>query len=364
MTPEKLLTALNDIDSGVIREARAPRSHTERKSSRRFAVILAAVIALIAMTATAFAAEEIAGWFRNYFAQRTEYTLTQGQIDYIAENEQILAEVQEQNGYAVELKSSMTSGETTYITLGVTAPADVALEEMDLQPYDGMEIRNDQGYPPFSWGFLVQDDLDGLANTVDVVITIEPGDWNTDLAWYIQIDALYTRFYDEAYEQELMRTKYAGQTEVMFTNEETERIYQYPLLAEGPWEFTVSLDGSDMQKLELITDPVTVRASVWRHGSDDITSDDYFIETIEDVTVTSFVLTSLDASIYYECDGTVRFADAQQRVYAVMKDGSRIELTMANGTSAGEDKLTAETPIVLDEVDYVLLADGTKLMAP
>lgn len=364
MTPEKLLTALNDIDSGAIREAHGEQRST-RRINRRFAAVLAAVLVLAAMTATAFAAEEIAGWFRHYFARQTQQELTPKQIEYIAENEHILAEVQENNGYCVELKSSMTSGETTYVTLGVTAPADVALEEMDLHPYEGMEVRNDRGHQPFSWGFQVQDDLDGLSNTVNIVLTIEPGDWKAEQAWYIQIDALYTTVYDEAYERELRETKYAGQTDIMFTSEETAKIYQYPMVAEGPWSFTVSLDGSDTQKLELLAEPVTVQAAVRRRGSDDITSDDYFIDTIEDVTITSFILTSLDASIYYDCDGTVRFAGAQeQRVYAVMKDGSRIELAMANGTSAGEDKLMAEAPIVLEEVEYVLLADGTELMVP
>lgn len=46
-------------------------------------------------------------------------------------------------------------------------------------------------------------------------------------------------------------------------------------------------------------------------------------------------------------------------IYAVMKDGSRIKLDLA-----GNDVLQAETPIVLGQLDYILLEDGTKLFAP
>ena len=46
-------------------------------------------------------------------------------------------------------------------------------------------------------------------------------------------------------------------------------------------------------------------------------------------------------------------------IYAVMKDGSRIKLDLA-----GNDVLQAETPIVLSQLDYILLEDGTKLFAP
>lgn len=46
-------------------------------------------------------------------------------------------------------------------------------------------------------------------------------------------------------------------------------------------------------------------------------------------------------------------------IYAVMKDGSRIKLDLA-----GNDVLQAETPIVLSQLEYILLEDGTKLFAP
>ena len=48
-------------------------------------------------------------------------------------------------------------------------------------------------------------------------------------------------------------------------------------------------------------------------------------------------------------------------IYAVMKDGSRIKL---DGAETDNTILQAETPIVLSQLDYILLEDGTKLFAP
>ena len=53
------------------------------------------------------------------------------------------------------------------------------------------------------------------------------------------------------------------------------------------------------------------------------------------------------------------FGYTDRHIYAVMKDGTRIPLH-THGTG---DKLAAETPIILSELDYVLLGDGGKLTA-
>lgn len=129
MKPEKFLNALNDIDGRYIREAREETAAVRRTGRRRFAVLIAAVVALMAMAVTAFAAEDIAGWFRQYFTQKTENGLTQQQIDYIEENEQIVAQSLESNGWTLELRSAITDGEKAYIIIGVTAPEDVSLEQ-------------------------------------------------------------------------------------------------------------------------------------------------------------------------------------------------------------------------------------------
>ena len=86
---------------------------------------------------------------------------------------------------------------------------------------------------------------------------------------------------------------------------------------------------------------------------------------MDKVTVTSFVLRPLSATIHYECDGGANFNDHKEmRVYAVMKDGSQVELEDYGGGGRGFAVLTAKAPIVLENVDYILLADGVRIDMP
>ena len=84
MKPQKILYAMNDIDNEFLNEARA---NTTRRNSRKFMAVIAAVIALTAITLTVFATDEISGWFKQYFGSQTEESLTPGQIEFIEENE-------------------------------------------------------------------------------------------------------------------------------------------------------------------------------------------------------------------------------------------------------------------------------------
>lgn len=369
MKPEKILYALNDIDGQFLREARAEAAPS-RRHSRRFTVLIAAVIALMALTITAFASEEIAGWFRQYFSNQTD--LSPKQIEFIEENEQIIAESQEQEGWTIELRSAINDGTTAYIIIGITAPEDVSLEQTLVDgcyedwygPGNGSMKGADKpdlvtcsvsGLVLQSYGFGLEEDGDGLANTKNLVIHLNPNfSWyedpfGSDVDWYIHIENIVYQYEDEAYRQELLSGKYAGQTDIMFTSEETKNLYAEEILAEGVWDFTVNF-AQNAQGTQLLTAPVETMA--WVHRRTGTGIEDMSI-TYEKVTITSFVLNPLSAVI--ECsEENVNFED----MYVVMDDGSRILL---NDTGSGID---AESPIVLDEVDYILLADGTKLMVP
>lgn len=393
MTPDRILDALNDLDGQLLREARAEHKTVRKRPGRRFAVLIAAVVALMAVTVTAFASEAVSGWFKQYFGQKTEENLTQGQVQYIEENEQVIAEVQEQNGWTVELRSAISDGTKAYIIIGVTAPEGISLEQTIVDgisqdwfgPGNGTMNGSDKqelvtesvkGLVLKSYGYRLEEDGDGSNNTKNLVIELNPEfDWyadpfGADVEWYIHIENIVHTYKDEEYYQELMSGKYAGQTDVMFTSEETEKLQVEEVLAEGIWDFTVvfNVDRQKMDQVELITEPVKVTAMVYRWaGEDHLTCD--ITQDLEPVELTSFVLTPFGASLQYVEDDTVSgiLLEYQQMygyedrcIYAVMKDGGRIALhTDGVGTV-----LSAEAPIVLSEVDYILLADGTELPMP
>ena len=83
---------------------------------------------------------------------------------------------------------------------------------------------------------------------------------------------------------------------------------------------------------------------------------------VDEVTITSFVLRPLSAVIYYECEDGANFTDHKEmRMFVVMKDGSQVELEDHGSGGIGFAVLTANAPIIIENVDYILLADGMKI---
>lgn len=351
MKPEKILYAMNDIDGQFLREAREETAPAAKPYRRRFAVLIAAVVALMALTVTAFAAEEIAGWFRQYFTNQSDTPLTPGQIEFIEENEQVIEETQEHSGYSLELKSVLSDSSTVYVIVGITVPADVTEEDLrSLWP--DIDFYDENRKPVGSWGVKLHIGMDGNEKTADLVFELNPADWNSGNAWTLRVNRLSKMVHDREYEQELLDTKYAGQENIMFTDEEAAKIHQQIILAEGPWEFAIDLTKEEKEVLELITEPVTVEV----HTA-------FNVDGIDLVKITSCELSPLSATIRTDTDYPPNFTAGDQKIYAVMNDSSRIAL-LSNWGVGGTQHFSAESPIVLDEVDHVLLADGTKLMVP
>jgi len=376
MKPEKILYALNDIDGQFLREAREETA-APKKLPRRFTVLIAAVVALMALTVTAFAAEEITGWFRQYFGQQTEESLTSGQVEFIEENEQIIAEAHEENGWTVELRSTISDGTKAYIIIGVIAPDGVNLEPRIVDdsmkdwygPGNGMDtvtpsipfLSADRNYY-YQLSYRWREDGDGLANTMNMIYELNFGKcysdreclldapFGPDVDFAIHIEDIVREYDDEQYRRELLEGKYAGQTNIMFTHEEAQRLKQVEVLAEGTWDFTVNF-GKSETGVELLSQPITVNALVWDGEDPDNMFDGKWVT--QEVTIESFLLNPLSALIGCS-EANVRF----DNVYAVLKDGSQILLRDTGGMAE------AESPIVLAEVDHILLADGTKLMVP
>lgn len=359
MTPEQLLIALNDIDGKSIREAKVEQTPAKRFSSRRFAALLAAVIALVAMTVTAFAAEDIAGWFREYFTRNAKSDLTPGQIEYIEENEQIVAETLEHNGYSLELKSVLSDSNTVYVTIGIAAPDALPFDDATTISSQEIDLYDNNHNMPQTLTLRLIDDADGSDTTADLMLEFNLGSWNSSNLWTLSIKKLTGIVYDKEYEQQLLDTKYAGQTNIMFTDEEAAQIYRDITLVEGPWEFTIDLSKASTGALELITEPILARSCCGFRSDGTL--------VFEDITITSVILRPLSATIHTEYTASRSAPDftptSEYQIFVVMNDSSRIQLYPDWGMT-GQAHYTAVSPIILEEVDHILLPDGTKLMAP
>lgn len=340
-------------DASEIPPAGKDNKMTHKKLSP---VACAALIALVgAMTVTAFASGIISGWFQQYFARNAENGLNAEQIEYLDENEQIVDENQTHAGYDLKMKSVLSDGNMLYVTIGICAPSDVTEEDLKNLWGSDIDFYDENRKPCAAWTMNFYDDGDGLENTAYLVFEINPADWNSGNIWTLRIDTLKKLFYDEAYERKLLETKYAGQENFMFTDEEAARIHQQITLAEGPWEFTIDLSKVEKDVIELITEPVSVqvRCGVKKDGT-------YLLEK---VYVTSLEISPLAATIRTDTDYAPDLTAGDRRIYAVMKDETRIAL-LSNWGVGGMQHFYAEAPIILEAVDHVLLGDGTKILAP
>lgn len=370
---------------------------TYRKSAglRRATVLAAAVIALMAMAVTALAAEDIAGWFQSYFSRNGETELTQQQAEYLAENEQVIGQSKTIDGWTVELRSAIHDDTTGYIILGITAPVENDLNaKYDKNGDDAIDyifgnvsnkayvfnepvpdlLSASDGVELGAWGWGWAEDGDGLENTRNLVINMHPSietskvhPFGSEAEYYICIEDIIWEYVDEEYLEELMTDKYAGQTAVRFTMEENRRLYGGEILAEGTWDFTVAFDqydNSETRKVEMLNAPISTNAWLLRYTQEE---DDWsYVQ--EPVTVSSVVMQNLTITFYCEnCDNIPELTNYEDTIlnpFVVLKDGTQIELWSYGSSGTSRVTLIAEQPIVFEEVDHILMTDGTIIPMP
>jgi hypothetical protein len=325
-------------------------------------------------------------------------------VEFIQQHERMIQETQSKGGWMVELNSTICDGNIGYILFSVTAP-----EDIDLEGYYAGEYGEDRIIPannsPYqhshrslilvSTGFLDeeknfiwqgaggkggwQEDHDGIRNTMDYLIGMSPerlypnremlldDPFGPDVEFTVRFDG-FSLEYEDPYIRRKIDEKYAGMTDYMVADEDLVGLYKSDLLVGETWEFTVTFQGDSNDSVELISDPVMTWALVsWKLDDDPL----YYktASGMAAVKITSFVLNPFGATVTYDLEEPAynavieyqsMFGYTDRFVYAVMKDGSQIALH----TDMTGDRLTAETPIVLAEVDHILLGSGEKLLMP
>lgn len=252
--------------------------------------------------------------------------------------------VQIQNGVAVSLKKVETDGITAYITLGITAPEGMKLPHT---------TDSDLGILNFvTWNFdpevsrewmrgenttYVQDDGDGKDNTVDYIICANvkakdskdafiPGE-----TWKLYLEDIHIQDWNP---------QISGWDNLWET--------------EGAWAFDIPIsEDNDFREVEFVSQPITTSTAVGMTMDGDVFGD----VTLSSLKVRTYS-TDVSATGPYEGAG-IDFYDAQSDKfpYLYLKDGTKIKLWLSSGA---HDLIYHET-IPLDEIDYLLLADGTKL---
>lgn len=293
---------------------------------------------------------------------------------------------QTQAGYTLEYKSAITDGTKIFAFFRFIAP-----EEIDLSSIPDTHSGEKLSFPGLSASLgensyspdiscKALSDSDNKNNTLDLVVRITPvALTDTESALdptrkcMIVFRNIVKLGYDSKYEQELLSTKYAGQTNCLFTPEESERLHPKTLLASGTWTFEIELDEPSPGGMELLECSFSTKALVIRSGSHQYEA----VESIEDITITSIYIRPLVVEISFlrpepfdtfECIylNAAMFSNDEETIYNdiifVLNDGTKIALFQANGATESVI-LEPDRPIILTEVDYLLLPDGTKIKA-
>lgn len=230
------------------------------------------------------------------------------------------------NGYTIQPVSAFTDGYAYRIVLRITAPAWV-----DLTDPDDFNLRVES-----SAGALGQtvEDGDGDRSTCNVIVQYYANDYDLpedgsplyseDTTIPIYWEDLYVSTYDRAQQKTV-----------------------YTLLTEGTWSFEVPLSTVDTREVELLTQPITVKACTgWKADGTDI---------LEDVELTSLKLRALSLDVSLTDSSADIFLFNRQWSRIVMLDGTCVEFASAD---------SLDRPIDLDQVAYVQLAGGTILPMP
>ena len=408
MNGKNLLIGLSYIDQKYIEEseqdipvkkaitpARNQRKAQSKHLSTKKIWLIAAVIALT-MLLVGCAVAYANGWFQQIFSSRSETPLSSEQMQYIQNNEQIVGQSQTINGWTIDLKSTICDGRTGYLVFQITAPDDVDLEQYLYPPtLDDKRLSmgnySANGKAGYSYAiasigtvdternFWYHDggdwisDQDGQPNTVLFCMTIrcekiDPNKpmlledpFGKDVSFRIRLLGITLEYTNRELQKEI-EEKHAGQDYIV-DGEEAAGLFCSDILTDEEWYFDVAFD-PDNQFIELITKPVSAQAKVWRYADAKQWEAKDFLEEVQ---ISSFRVTPFGANVsYIPKQDTVGISprlgeNVDDTIYAVLKDGSRIKLDL---TGNYDTVLQAETPIVLSQLDYILLEDGTKLFAP
>lgn len=307
-----------------------------RKRIVRIAAIVAALILLTGCAA-----------FPQHSAQSQE-PLSGQQTEDIGQNG-------EQNGFSLELKSVVYESYTAYATFGLTAPEDRDFSDvLDSHSNVSLWFSDLQTDIPANISYEVLDDGDRKSNTLKIVVSIQP-----------------------IIRQGAPSAFGPGKTcEIVFSDVVYNRENEKELLASGQWKFVIELAKADSGELELLDSPVSTKVWVSRTG----VSESEGMDAIEEVTLTSIRVAPLHVEVSFEIpepsDSFVGvFIDAAafapppdtdgadyENIAIVMKDGAEISLFQSMGAK-DVAILTADSPIVLEEVDCLRVSDGTRIPA-
>ena len=326
MTGRELLAGMTDLDGRILEEAEEFRTEIP---VRRFRPTLAAAIgaAVLILAGCAYVALTEPEWFGQFFSRWQEQGLSQSQAAFVEENTKVIGQSLTRDGYTLTVESAIADSYNAYIKLRLSSETE--------------DVMNAENYLP---GYRLRED----GTLEDYFYAPDHPDWRYSAGsgpMEEAPDVILLRV--NQYEQQGAKSLEAGVTYrihfpglIGYYSDGTDRV-----LTEEDFDFDIVFDTLHDESLEMITEPVVASFSDIR------------------VNVTSLELRTLSVSVDYngrtDEKGGICFVDS----FVVLKDGTQVRFRpYVLGSEGATCFLTG--PIVLEEVDHVLLRDGTKLYPP
>ena len=295
MTSFQLFKELTGVDPELLEsiEGRDVRNRAGLPVKR--ICLMAAIIALTLLLvgcAVAYAN----GWLQMVFTARSEQPLSDEQIEYIQNNEQPMEQAQTMDDWTIDLKSTISDGQTSYLVFRITAPESINLEQYLHSPTQGnkrLSMGNYSASRKAGYSYVVasigtvdpqknycynehgtwHSDGDGKANTILFCLTIScekldsskpmllEDPFGKDISFRIRLMGLTLEYENTALAQEIDK-KYAGQ-EYFIDGEEAAGLFLSDILTDEEWNFDVTFT-PDNQFIELVNQPIFVQTKVLR----------------------------------------------------------------------------------------------------
>lgn len=312
-----------------------------------------------------------------YFDAKDAVPLAEVEQVRLPDGTQLKAVNQADDGYALSLDSVLTDGPSIYFTLNLTMPENIP------SPGEGWSMENlhaknmylfpaELEKPTDEWLYLWYagtgdpiDDGDGKDSTRKLVVNFTPNDeasrFEPGSKWKLRLDGLEVNWRNEENENALFNGKYAGQ-DVMLDGDEVYQTVRWEQLCYDRWEFTITLDGkpeNGTKEVEFVTEPITL--SCYRGAEMSELMKDPNTEKYGpyDIQLVSFRISPLSYYIEYASDEKINLNMVDPGEYILhMKDGSEQSLFQYSG------RQQFAQPVILENIDYLLLPNGQKLTMP
>lgn len=341
MKAEDLLMGLNELEDDLVLDAPKPLCKRRFQKGKLMALLTAAVIVSM-LALTAFASSDGTLWLRAFFAQRSDFALSDNQKGFIEKNAVEVQNSQTQNGYTLTLDTAISDGVYTYICFQLTAPEDIVLDARSYAPQNWAELElineNGEAFTGSSgWDTVDDKPADNVVSLIYTWFHMDDADNYDSIlghTWNLRVDGLKGDYIHNY-----------GTPDMTF--EEVS-------LTEGIWEFAITFPEQGNEEVEFITEPVDCPL----YTNIGITGWHY-----ENVTITSLKVRALSASLSFRHPKADSLNGRFDAIYAVMEDGSMAKLLPSG---AGPDHLTYkfDSPVVVDDIAHILLPNGTKLPMP